>query len=177
MLFQNLEENSIHWRRGQRPGEGAQQYMVLGTVVSGLVASCTRENNGARPCGRRRAAFSLVTVTKKKFDRRPQKHCTFSKKIEHFSKFCQNGTGALEILTILKWVSNRLHFYIFRGGDTAEKRGGTRRKKQVTKISTRITHPGQGLPSPQAAHVREKTMAAYPAGTLASPLTSFYITI
>ena len=84
----------FHWRRGQRPGEGTRQYMVLGTVASGLVASCTRKTNGARPCGRRKASFFPVTVTKKKFDRRLKKSCTFSNKIEHFSKFCQNGIWA-----------------------------------------------------------------------------------
>ena len=145
----------FHWRRGQRPGEGTRQYMVLGTVASGLVASCTRKTNGARPCGRRKTSFFLVTVTKKKFDRRLKKSCTFSKKIEHFSKFCQNGIWARDHRHFEMVSKSSPFLYDLKGGDAAEKRGGTRRKKTGDK-NFDANHTSRAGPGPQKQLMYEK---------------------
>ena len=97
----------------------------------------------------------------KKFDRRLKKSCTFSKKIEHFSKFCQNGIWARDHRHFEMVSKSSPFLYNLKGGDAAEKRGGTRRKKQATKISTRITHPGQGL-APKSNSCMRKSNSRLP---------------
>ena len=155
-LFQNLEEKADSTGgegRGQARGRGntwcwapwLQAWWPLvreKPMVPGLVA-------GARH------HFFLVTVTKKKFDRRLKKSCTFSKKIEHFSKFCQNGI----------WARGHRHFemvsksspflYDLKGGDAAEKRGGTRRKKTGDK-NFDANHTSRAGPGPQKQLMYEK---------------------
>ena len=123
--------------------------MVLGTVASGLNPLVREKTMVPGLVAGVRHHFFPVTVTKKKFDRRLKKSCTFSKKIEHFSKFCQNGIWARDHRHFEMVSKSSPFLYNLKGGDAAEKRGGTRRKKQATKISTRITHPGQGL-APQS---------------------------